>query len=364
MFLESPFYWKQLEDGTRGGAQPNVNGQTLGKLIVAIPPLAEQHRIVAKVDELMALCDRLEAAQAERERRRDRLVAASLNRLNRPDDDPKAFRAHARLHLCHLPRFTVRPDQIPALRQTILNLAVRGRLVPQAPDEEPIADVVVESSSHHIGPIGDSEIPFDVPESWRWRRLGSEAVLINGDRSRSYPNKSEYVSSGLPFINTGHIQPNGSLSLGSMHYLTRRRYDSLRSGKIKPGDLVYCLRGATLGKTAFVVPFDEGAIASSLVIIRLSTAICGRFLFYTLTSPFGKELTRRFDNGSAQPNLSANSVKQYVIPLPPMPEQRRIVAKMDELMAVCDRLERNSPRPRPKAAVCWKRYSVNRLPPI
>ncbi len=67
LFLESPIYWKQLEEGTRGGAQPNVNGQTLGHMTVAVPPLAEQHRIVAKLDELMAPCDRLEGAQAERE---------------------------------------------------------------------------------------------------------------------------------------------------------------------------------------------------------------------------------------------------------------------------------------------------------
>ena len=86
------------------------------------PPVAEQHRIVAKVDELMGLCDRLVAAQAERERRRDRLAGASLHRLNRPDDDGESLRVHARFHLDHLPPFTVRPNQIPALRQNILNL--------------------------------------------------------------------------------------------------------------------------------------------------------------------------------------------------------------------------------------------------
>jgi type I restriction enzyme, S subunit len=93
-----------------------------------LPPLAEQRRIVAKVDELMGLCDRLEAARASREATRDRLAAASLARLNAPD--PETFHANARFALDALPALTTRPDQIKALRQSIFNLAVRGKLVP------------------------------------------------------------------------------------------------------------------------------------------------------------------------------------------------------------------------------------------
>ncbi len=128
-----------------------------------MPPLAEQRRIVAKVDELMGLCDRLEAAQADRERRRDRLAAASLNRLNRPDDDAKAFRAHARFYLCHLPRFSVRPDQIAALRQAILNLAIRGRLVPQDPNDEPAT-----SFGTADGREREDRLSAVLPRGWSW----------------------------------------------------------------------------------------------------------------------------------------------------------------------------------------------------
>ena len=111
------------------------------------PPLAEQHRIVAKVDELMALCDQLEAAKTEREQSRDRLVAASLHHLNPPADaeeanTPEAFRDHARFIFNHLPRLTTRPAHIKQLRQTILNLAVRGKLVPQDPNDEPAAELL------------------------------------------------------------------------------------------------------------------------------------------------------------------------------------------------------------------------------
>jgi type I restriction enzyme S subunit len=79
LFLESPTYWKQLQNGARGGGQPNVNGQTLGRMVVTIPPLAEQHRIVAKVEELMTLCDRLEAQLTTTQTESRRLLEAVLN---------------------------------------------------------------------------------------------------------------------------------------------------------------------------------------------------------------------------------------------------------------------------------------------
>lgn len=321
------------------GSGLTVKGIKVEELLATpfpLPPLEEQHRIVVKVDELMALCDQLEAARAQREATRNRLAAASLARLNAPN--PDTFPADARFALDALPALTTRPDQIKHLRQTILNLAVRGKLIQQ------IASVAQHSPSELTGrkglpPIVSSEIPFDIPSSWSWVRLGNVAQLINGDRSKNYPNRNEYVEEGIAFINTGHIQPDGSLSLSGMHYLSRAKFDSLRAGKIQPGDLVYCLRGATLGKTAFVAPFTEGAIASSLVILRLDRSILPRYAYQYLTSPLGRELIRRFDNGTAQPNLSANNVGMYVMPRPPLAEQHRIVAKVDELMALCDQLE-------------------------
>ena len=124
-----------------------------------------------------------------------------------------------------------------------------------------------------------------------------------------------------------------------MNYITKEKYDSLKGGKIEVGDLVYCLRGATFGKTAFVTPYSTGAIASSLMIIRPYIEDLGNYLYRYLISPFGRSQIFRFDNGSAQPNLSANSVNMYALPLPPLAEQHRIVAKVDELMALCDALK-------------------------
>lgn len=315
------------------GTGLTVKGIKLEELLCIpfpLPPLAEQRRIVAKVEELMALLDRLEAARTAREATRGRLTAASLARLTAPDTDPAEFPANARFALDTLPALTARPDQIKALRQTILNLAVRGKLVEQDPADEP---ALVEK--HRV----EDEPPFDAPSGWQWVPFSAVAAFENGDRSKKYPKRAEYVASGVPWINTGHIEPDGTLSRSTMHFITEEKFASLGGGKIRPGDLVYCLRGATFGKTALVEPYERGAIASSLMIIRPGGQIDRRYAFIYLTSPLGREQLRRFDNGTAQPNLSSASVKRYQIPLPPLAEQHRIMAKVDALMALCDRLE-------------------------
>ena len=176
-------------------------------------------------------------------------------------------------------------------------------------------------------------------EGWVETTLGDVCQFENGDRGKNYPNREEYVESGMPWINTGHIQPDGTLSQSEMNFISREKYESLRSGKFQPGDLGYCLRGATLGKTALVDPFTVGAVASSLVIIRPSDSLDRRFLYYFLTSPLGQGLIKLYDNGAAQPNLGAKSVAKYKISLPSLAEQAVIVRKLSALAAETQRLE-------------------------
>jgi len=163
----------------------------------------------------------------------------------------------------------------------------------------------------------DSEVSFhDLPSQWKWTELADLASLINGDRGKNYPAQSDRVAYGVPFINTGHIEPTGRLSTERMDFITRANFEKLGSGKVKPGDILYCLRGSTIGKIARN-EFEEGAIASSLVIIRAKKRALQQFIYFYLASPIGLALAKKFDNGSAQPNLSAETVSRYPIPLPP-----------------------------------------------
>jgi len=176
-----------------------------------------------------------------------------------------------------------------------------------------------------------------LPENWKWAELGELALFINGDRGKNYPSQSNRVDSGVPFINTGHIDPNGRLSGDRMDYIARETFEKLGSGKVKAGDILYCLRGSTIGKIARN-EFSEGAIASSLIIIRAGKPALQSFIYHYLASPIGQTLARKFDNGSAQPNLSARVLSKYPIPVPSDAELPYISQLLD---ALDDKIELN-----------------------
>lgn len=339
-------------DHAHGLVMAHINRGPFLAQPIGLPPLTEQNKIVVKIDELMALCDRLEARQTDADSAHAQLVQALLGSLNQARDAEDFAQSWRRLAEHFHPLFTTE-SSIDALKQTLLQLAVMGKLVPQDPSDEPASELLERMSvgktelirtgmlkaPKSLPNIRPEETPYELPQTWAWVRLGEVSEFINGDRGKNYPNRSEYVSEGIPWINTGHIEPDGTLSQSDMHFITREKFETLNSGKIRPGDLVYCLRGATFGKTAIVDPLSEGAIASSLMIIRPFEPCLNRYMYRYLTSQIGRNQIFRFDNGSAQPNLSANNVRLYVYPLPPLAEQHRIVAKVDQLMALCDQLK-------------------------
>jgi type I restriction enzyme S subunit len=345
-------YFRTLAITGSGMTVAGIKQDELLAFYLPLPPLEEQKRIVEKVDQLMVLCDRLEEQQKQRVEIRSQTTASALNALVNSENSDD-FDANWQRIAANFDRLIDSTETLKALRATILDLAVRGKLIPQDPNDESTLSMLdkiaaVKSDLVKSGeikkpktlpPINEDEIEWDLPNGWELVKFGLLAEFVNGDRSKNYPNKSEYVEEGVPWINTGHIDPNGRLSSIRMNYITQEKFDTLRSGKIQKDDLVYCLRGATFGKTSFVEPFNTGAIASSLMIIRPYLKSMNSYIFKYLVSPFGRKQIFRFDNGSAQPNLSANSVMLYAFPLPPFEEQKRIVAKVDQLMVVCDRLE-------------------------
>lgn len=352
-FIEIRFLLNALKaldlDKLGKGVKPGLSRSEAYEQIINIPPLAEQHRIVAKVDELMVLCDRLESAQAGREATRDRLALATLARLNAPD--PVTFHADARFALETLPALTTRPDQIKQLRQTILNLAVRGKLVPQDANDEPASELLKEISKtrkrlysekkipkpKELPSIDEIEPPFTLPFGWAWSTLGDLCFQVS-DGPHFSP---QYVTpdQGVPFLSTRNIRLNG-FDLGTVKYVSRADHEEFCK-RIRPemDDIIYT-KGGTTG-IAKVNDLDfEFSVWVHLAVLRIEKKrLYPRYVELALNSPHCYEQSQRYTQGTSNFDLGLTRMIKITVPLPPLAEQQRIVAKVDALMALCDRLE-------------------------
>lgn len=160
-------------------------------------------------------------------------------------------------------------------------------------------------------------------------QLGRVCEFENGDRGKNYPGKQHRVTHGIPFINAGHLSEEG-IDFKEMDYISSERFNLLGNGKIKPDDVLFCLRGS-LGKFASVGALNRGAIASSLVILRPSDDLVLDYLLIYLGSHQCAEMIQTFKGGAAQPNLGAKDLKLFEIPLPPLVEQRHTISRLSEL---------------------------------
>lgn len=163
---------------------------------------------------------------------------------------------------------------------------------------------------------------------WEQRKLGEFCDMFNGDRSSKYPNASDMVLEGIPFINAGDLQ-GGRVNLETCNKISKSKFDELSGAKLTKGDIVYCLRGS-LGKNAYIDNFSEGTIASSLVAIR-PKKINGRFLFHILNSDIEYKQRVVRDEGAAQPNLSAKNLSEFVIPIPGSTEEQSVSDFLDNI---------------------------------
>ena len=337
--------------GTAG--QKRVPTEYFASSPFPLPPYAEQHRIVAKVDELMALCDQLEAARAEREATRDRLTAASLVRLDAPDPDPATFRVHAAFALENLAPLTTRLDQIKALRQTILNLAVRGKLVEQDPADEPVEHSLRAIRSNRDEMIRNKELrrekpvstvvedtaPFDIPDNWKWVRVGDLALFTQyGTSAKAAPSDT-----GVPVLTMGNIQDGAVIRMNEKRIPDTS--DELPALYLKNFDLLYNRTNSAelVGKTGLYQGEDDWlTFASYLIRIRISADHTSPiYVNLAMNAPDFRttQIVPHIKKQTGQANVNGSALKNMLTPLPPLAEQLRIVAKVDELMTLCDRLE-------------------------
>ena len=239
------------------------------------------------------------------------------------------------------------------LKNAILQQAIQGKLVEQRAEEgtgEELYKVIQNEKQKLIQEgklkkqkalpeITEEEIPFEIPETWKWVSVGLISNIINGDRGKNYPSKSKLTTKGIPFISAVNLDGTTVIENENLLCLTNEQYDKLGSGKLEQGDIVLCIRGS-IGKHGRY-PFKKGAIASSLVILRpylIDEKLINYLMKYLDSSLFFSEI-KKYDNGTAQPNLSAKNLGKFLIPLPPLAEQKRIVEKIEELLPLVERYE-------------------------
>jgi type I restriction enzyme S subunit len=350
IFLKSPHF---IESGvprmTGTAGQKRVSTEYFANSLFPLPPLREQSRIVAKVNELMALCDRLQTAHAERESRRDRLASASLYHLTN-GADAEAFRKHAQFCLSHLSEIAIRPEHIPALRQTILSLAVQGKLVQQNPEDgspESLLSSIREirekadnrsknSSVDDSDPKFVQHLPKNLPHPWVSCPL-EELFRFIDYRGRA-PTRTPR---GVRLITAKNVRM-GHVANDPVEYIDERAYKTwMTRGFPRNGDLLFVTEGATMGFVGTIELQFVFALAQRTIDLQpyLPSYSYSRFFFFTLMSPIFQEAVLTNSTGTAVKGIKAAKLKRIRVPLPPLAEQQRIVAKVDELMAVCDRLE-------------------------
>lgn len=178
------------------------------------------------------------------------------------------------------------------------------------------------------------------PEDWRIATLGELCNFENGDRGVNYPSGSDFVLSGIPFVNAGHLQ-RGRIALDKLDFITHSKFEILGNGKFQPGDVLFCLRGS-LGKFALVGDdTPEGAVASSLIIIRpRPKSLALEFLVAYLDSKICGDMIELWAGGAAQPNLGGRELARFLVPIPPtVEEQHSIAAALADADALIAALE-------------------------
>ena len=352
--LKSPHFINYVNARSYGMKMPRLGTEDGRKANFPLPPLAEQHRIVAKVDELMALCDQLENQHNNAAEAHEKLVTHLLGTLTQ-SQNAEDFNTHWQRISEHFDTLFTTEASIDALKQTLLQLAVMGKLVPQDPNDEPASELIKHlhtdrstwlSENQHSNPecksmqkklaaLPNAEAPFILPSSWAAVHLIDCCRLLVDCHNKTAP----YSSSGIPIIRTSNIRER-KFRLEDLKYVSEDTYQ-FWSRRCFPesGDIMFT-REAPMGEAAIIPLGAKYCLGQRTMLIRpMHEFIFNEYLLITLTEPHLLERSSDSAIGSTVKHLRVGAVEELNIPLPPLAEQHRIVSRVDALMAICDQLK-------------------------
>jgi type I restriction enzyme S subunit len=346
-YLNTPFCINLMFDKQVDNARANLSMGNIAKFPIPLPPLSEQRRIVAQVDRLMALCDDLELQQKQREKKRLSLNNASLEALiNAGGSDEFSYRFQHIIDHFHL--LYDKPGNVAKLKQAILQLAVMGKLVPQDPSDEP-ASLLLEKirvekerlikegkikKTEPLPDISDQEKPYSLPKGWEWVRFPELGIFRRGKSKHRPRNDVILYSSGkYPMVQTGDVaRSNGIIKTHTALY----NDVGLKQSHMWPKGTMCITIAANIADSGIL---DYNACFPDSIVGFVPSTYIGSSKYYEYFIRTAKRHLNDFAPSTAQKNINLGILEQILIPQPPLSEQRRIVAQVDRLLALCDELE-------------------------
>ncbi|MCA1566092.1 MAG: restriction endonuclease subunit S [Acidobacteria bacterium] len=335
-----------------GSTMNNLNQKILDNLLVALPPLEEQKRIVAKVDELMRLCDELERKQTERNAACLDLNRVMLDRLLAAHDATE-FQASWQAVCDYFATITATPDLLSKLRQTVLQLAVQGKLTHQDPQDEPATSLLrriraererlvkekLLKRADSLPTINLDKMPFALPNGWTWARIGDLARASEYGTSQ----KASDIKDDVPVLRMNNINA-GKVIYENLKYLPAS-IDDLPRLYLQHNDLLFNRTNSyeLVGKTA-IYKGENNKMTFASYLIRLSLfsdLLDVDFVNLVMNSAYFRkhQIEPNITQQNGQANFNGTKLSLTFIPFPPLKEQKNIVAAVNRLMALCDELE-------------------------
>lgn len=347
LYLKSPMFLEKGKQKMTGSAgQKRVPASYFAGAPLPLPPLAEQNQIVAKVDELMALCDQLEQQQEDSARTHGTLVQTVLGTLTAASERGQFQAAWQRIEANFDTLFTTE-SSIDQLKQTVLQLAVMGKLVEQDPKDEPVSKLfgritaekvnLIESGeikkSKALTGVSAEEMPYQLPPTWGWHRLNNLTSVL-GDGIHGTP---EYDPGGQYYFINGNNLNDGTIDIKSeTKRVSQKEYEEHKK-PLGETTVLVSING-TIGRVAFYGN-EKVVLGKSACYFNLLGSISLQYIKIFIQTDFFLIYALREATGSTIQNVSLRAMRELPVPLPPLAEQKRIVAKVDELMTLCDSLK-------------------------
>lgn len=341
---------EQILSGSAGSALQYIGIGKIQSIILPLPPLAEQKRIVAKVDELMALCDKLKTRRQKKQEIQSKLNSAALDRMLSAENQDEFEQNWQRI--CeNFDLLYDNPENVGKLKQAILQLAVQGKVVEQDSEDEPVSVLIEKITAEKrrlikegkikktkaSAQIDSQEVPYELPDKWEWIRIEDITDIGTGSTPLTSKHDEYYENGSIPWI-TSSLTSLDYIDKAET-YITETAVNECNLRMYPSGTLLVALYGQ--GKT-------RGQVSELRIEATINQA-CASIVFIENFESIKKyvklffekkyEELRALSAGGAQPNINVGKIKETLIPLPPLEEQKSIVEKVEQLMGLCDELE-------------------------